>query len=460
MATRNLNRKHGNRAGSGLSSDAPFLIKVGFDGREIMTPAQLDSKTKSGKRAGDFKKPSKLMGFLIRRNNVRAKGFGHEIAYDQMEALGYDAEKIKQAMRLQHEAEAGKFLPAMLHIAIPHDAVRAGDHWEYPGVYSEEFEYHNVGRKCHGDGHTAHRRQGDGTTKQMDCKPVGSCGRKDSECCPLSVKGDCKSKARFIFKVWNGDPENEQPLSKEFAWTAKYRLDTTSEYAQLNILTELDRAADATGGRIGGLVGHIYFSLQEKRYIDNRGESRVGKVGQVRLSLDDPQIERRASGESDRIAEQAYKDLPPQPERTEHNEREHVQEPANTPAPEQPETNTTPREADSSSVSPDAIDLGAMTDQQIVGMLRDFIGWSASRTGSSAEAIADELVWFTERGKDYRFSYLDEAMRATGGNGWDWFGDGADDEKQAKRTAKLREIAERIVTEEDFAEWQNAEVGL
>lgn len=451
-------RKYGRKAGSSEAFvEAPYVIKIGYN--------------QGGETGG--KKPGKLPGFLICHNSKAVGDRNFAPALDEMASLGFSEKDIEQAKKDGLRAPAGQFLPLGLRVVIPRDARRIGTgetaRWAFPGTYVEEYQlWGKNGYQCHGDGITAYRRQADHTFKQMECKPVGADGRKDSDCCPFSVKGECRSKSRWIFTLFFEKDGREYPLSKSLGWSATFKLDTTSEYAAMNILDELNAAAERLNGRISGLTGVLFFGVQEKRH---SGGASVGKVGQIRLHLDEDVLDRRESGESERIlagvsetsepsshrrefAErilgrelEVSQDLPQQPEREERQERERVQEPADHPAPDKPETSEA---ADFEGPKPPGPgDVKAMDEAELVAVCREYVEWKSAVSDTPQEDIERDIIFFNAAGKT--------VAPTLSSHGWDYFTQ--ENERHADRIGVLRDqIAPRVVIQADFeAFWAERE---
>lgn len=427
MSNRLQQRKYGREVGNSAAfEETPYVIKIGFN----KVSSGKDERGEEGEKEQRGKTAGKLPGFLLCHNSKAVGAAGYAPAYDEMELLGYSKEKIERAFKLELKAEPAALLPLALRVVIPRDAKRVGEgklaRWEYPGTFVEEFQlWTKNGLACHGDGMTATRRKPDFTTTTIDCKPIGT--DVDANCCPFSVKKDCKCKSRWIFTPFYVDKNGiEQPISRSLGWQAAAKLDTTSDYAQLAILEELDRAADFLNGNIRGLTGTLFFGVHEKRH--SKG-SVVGKVGQVRLRLDQDQIDRRASGESERIsaaivsAPSRVESLPtPEPA----TDPLATSAPADDPAPNEPERATD---------TPPVMDAFAMSDEELLETLGAYV---ASRSGSSPDA-AKEIVWFNMNG-NRKCPPLD------------WF---LSDEPNAQKIgrARLREICAREFQADEFKAW-------
>ncbi|GAG41820.1 unnamed protein product, partial [marine sediment metagenome] len=209
---------------------------------------------------------------------------------------------IAEAKKGELKAREG-VLPTELHVIIQNDARRDdnGD-WEYPGVFAESYEcFAKVGVLCTGNGHKAMRRQDDGTQKEEVCVPEGATGTTPDEWCKYSTgkagaNMKCKSHSRLtvcVFVVKVIDEERiPVPLSESLGISARYRIDTHSDYNAIRVQETLDGAADQLDGHIGGLTGILKFQRQSKRMPEG---SKVASapVGQISLHLSPEDIRRQ-----------------------------------------------------------------------------------------------------------------------------------------------------------------------
>ena len=269
-----LRRRRGLDGKSTHASGATHVIKIGFS-----TP---------GNKGG--KQPHKLAGFLIYHDAIGPDN-KPVIDYEGMSRLGVEKAAIEEAMAKELKAPDG-LLPTELHVRIKNDAHRNDDgDWEYPGVFAESLEcFGKVGVFCSGNGHLAMRRHGDGTKKEVRCVPEGADATKPKDWCLYSVgQGHdgmkCKSHSRLTVCVFVVGPDGlPDPLAPLLGVSARYRLDTHSDYNAIRIQQELDGAADQLNGRIGGLTGILKFHRQSKRTPEGSAVASA-VVGQVSLHL-------------------------------------------------------------------------------------------------------------------------------------------------------------------------------
>lgn len=274
-------RKFGKDGDSLHASGASHVIKIGFDAREL----------KPAKDRGQHPIPGKLRGFLICRDTLDQNGL-LMVDLPAMAKYNVDSASIQKAKSGQLKAEAG-YLPAELRFVLMYDAIQTSDgHWSYPGTFGEEYElWGKMGRMCHGDGEKAHRRQDDGTRREIECVPNGKDGARCEDFCPFSVKGECKAKSRLILCLLTQIDGKPKPLDDVLGWDARFRFDTSSENNPLRILGELDAAANKLNGNIAGIPGTLVFAVQRKR--TGNVNAPVGIVGQVMFSLSEVAIRQR-----------------------------------------------------------------------------------------------------------------------------------------------------------------------
>ena len=276
---RNVARKYGREnVAQGIEAvNAQRRIKMGF-------------KRKSGSK--EF--PARYPGFVIVYDTLEEGKV--KIDWEAMKALGnYDENSIKLAQQKQLNAPNGT-LPMTLNFRIRRDAIWSGDHWEYPGLYSESHQMWNkLGRQCYGDGNRATWKNKDCTTQQVVCNPVGKTGCAANDFCQNSVEGDCKPLSRValsLFAVKDGKP---QPLSREIGMDGVYQLDTTSEYNAISFLNELDAVSDVLAdhehgiARIRNICGKLTFSIVKRRKPDGGAVATCS----VKMVIDEESVRRR-----------------------------------------------------------------------------------------------------------------------------------------------------------------------
>lgn len=277
-----------------MTSNTSHVVKIGH------------SVEKISKRTGKpYKGPGKLNGFLICRDTRDTDG-NFVVDEKAMLRLGkrFDAKAIAEAKQKEFDARDG-ILPRELHFAIPSDSTRVpGNGWEHPGTFTEGYQcWTKEGLLCSGDGEQASRKQGNGTQRQGPCVPVGKEGAAPKTFCSESVAGDCKHKCRLTLSLFvvgeNGEPE---PLSRSLSWSARYRLETTSEAAAMRAGEELDRAAELLDGHLHGITGVLVFARQSKR--TGKVKIPVGITGQIMFMLSEPDIARREQQLHNRYVEQ------------------------------------------------------------------------------------------------------------------------------------------------------------
>lgn len=279
-------RRHGVTGDSVHAMQASHVIKIGFD-----------SRAKGADRPG----PGKLPGFLICRNSLDGEA---KLIVDMacMSKLGYTAEQIQQAKKLQLSSPGG-LLPTELHFVLANDAHKHNGVWQYGGTFAEEYEsWAGMGLFCHGDGCTAKRRVSGGATIEIACIPHGREGTTPEQWCPISVEGKCKGRSRTVLSLYHpgarGAPE---PLSDAFGWQARFRFDTSSETNAIRILAALDAAADRLQGNLHAIPGVFSFMINRKRTGKESGAT-VGIVGQVNFVLNEEAMsDREREMRNDRI---------------------------------------------------------------------------------------------------------------------------------------------------------------
>jgi hypothetical protein len=447
MATTGMIQRHPyDRGGdtSAIHRPTSHLIKIGFDARALLTPAQ--AKEKKGKI------PGKLPGFAIFRNTDNPGGYGRLPEHEVMTALGYPLENLAKAMRSGMNATPGELLPLELMIAIPRNAARtAAGGWTFPGVLASQYQcYDKAGLFCFGDGVSASRKQGDGTRSEIACVPKGTMAT-DAQCCKFSVSGACKVRMKFTCQLITPDGKFVSRLGD----MARFAIESTSDYSLIDIHDALVDAANRLDGRIGGLRGYLIYSVQERRRADG-----VGKAPAISLVLDEEQIERRITGESERIAAQmeAAAEEIHDPESAEPTRPPSAPDsvPAAVaaspaPSPEREDGEVEGANANApDDAAPQPIDLDAVADDELVTLLRSYVDWLASRSGASPDEVAAANIWFNQAGQRYDVTRFKET--------WAWFT--AEVATRDKRSAKLREIAERVTADEAWSEFWAEAVAL
>lgn len=242
------------------------------------------------------KLPTRLKGFLVTQGR-RANGY-HNICYDIMAALGYDAATVKTAYG-QHSKAPDDCLPTSLAIAIASNAVRDGDGWRFPGMHNETYAYWKsdggtMRCECSGDGETASRLQSDGSRQEIECVPVGRAGAEPESFCPYSVKNDCKDQGGLIVILMELDQsladDNPDLPTWRFmrplraAGDARFRFRTTSEHSLIQIAGELENAAEVLDGKLYGLRGTLHFSM--RKTVTGTGQSTKVPFVQLRLNIE------------------------------------------------------------------------------------------------------------------------------------------------------------------------------
>lgn len=307
-------RRYGRKQGGPQSGVSTHSIKIGWT-----------KNTKDNRN----KRPSKLPGFLICRDS-RGDDGKPIIDYDSMMKLGCDSASIDQA--IQKEIKAVGKLPTKLDVALVANAERDKDgNWRFPGTFDEQYEcWSKAGLFCYGDGETASRRDEEGGRFSLPCVPVGT-ERIDGESyCPYSVDGSCKSHMRFSCIVFYTDEKGRcHGLSSAFGQSARYRLDSTSEYISMRLYDELSRAANRLDGWISGITGSLVFSVQQRRTGNPSGHA-VGDCGNIALILNETDIAARETEAWNRkiAAPRPYKQLVDdsglEQDETEHTDAEHT----------------------------------------------------------------------------------------------------------------------------------------
>lgn len=273
MVTRIKRANRRNDRGSDVVGKTPatHIIKIGW----------------KGTRGGQGQElPLKLNGFLICRDDVDPQSKRMRIDYPAMERLGYLEAQIKMALQ-KHWHAPDECLPHKLRFIIMADARREEDAWVYPRTMSEGYQcYTRQGLYCHGDGQHASRKADKGGRVQLECVPVGKAGANPSDYCPYSVAGDCRYNFRLTVCLYYTGPDGRPtPLSPELGESARYRLDSTSEFAGPEAFAQLDAAADRVRGLLNGITGTMTFQPKWR----HTGTGRV-IVGHVLIQLDEASI--------------------------------------------------------------------------------------------------------------------------------------------------------------------------
>ena len=299
-------RRYGRDGTGPHATGASHIIKIGFDGRELLTQQQLQGR----KDKGAHPIPGKLAGFLLCRDTLD-QGNMLVVDMEAMRKYGATPESIKDAKQQQLKASAG-LLPTALHFVLAADARREHGRWLYPGTFAEEYEtWGKLGRFCHGDGVAASRRQDDGTRKEIECVPKGRDGKPAKEWCPYSVEGTCRAHSRLLLCLFHPNPKTQipMPVSDSLGWEARFRFDTASEYNPIDFLAALDAAADRLHGNLAGIPGTLIFNIKRRR--TGNDAAPVGIVGQVQMALSEREIAKRERELWERQLEQGRVDALP-----------------------------------------------------------------------------------------------------------------------------------------------------
>ena len=253
-------------------------------------------------------KPGRLPGFLITRDTLGPDG-RWVIDWPAMRLLGdYTPEKFAAVWKHQDTLAAPlDLLPQTLRFVLMNDALVVPGGFAYPGTIAEEYQVWNgQGRFCHGDGETASRKRGDGGVDRIQCNPIGKIDC--TEFCPFSLRGECKSRSRLLLCLYTLDPEGQRLLlAPTLGETARYRLETSSEYNAIGILEVLDRVAERLYAPdlwpstvwMKYLTGVLTFSIR-KRQSPKGGKVKVQQIG---FSIDESAIvarEQEIQGERER----------------------------------------------------------------------------------------------------------------------------------------------------------------
>lgn len=278
MSGRLLSRKWGRDLASISAQSTTHVIKIGWDAREPKAQRPV---------------PGKYNGFVICRD--RLGNDGQLVTDDACMARllsGWKPEHLAAARRDGMKAPDA-LLPKTLRFILLRDAIRdGGEYWRYPDTAHEALEcWDTSGLFCFGDGVNAKRRdpQIPGGRFPMDCNPVGKPGIPAASTCPKSADGSCKQHLRVLLCLWiagpNGQPE---PLCRELGWDARFRLDTSSGYAGLRLISALDAASDRVRGQIRWLTGAVSFAVQKKRHAAG-----VGLTQQIMFALSEHDLQKR-----------------------------------------------------------------------------------------------------------------------------------------------------------------------
>ena len=259
---------------------------------------KIGTKKKSAK---GVEYPEQLNGFLICHMNLDANN-KPVIDYTAMEMLGATKEVVDKAVAA---GRRGVGLPNELHFFIQANATRNGDEWEYPGFQEQYTCYDAEGKFCEGNGSRAKQRQPNKTVKDVICNPAG-CADLDSgeQYCPYSINSQEKDKRQkmcnyqysLFVSLFVPDEETGAPvpLNRSVGFGARYGLQSGSETCGMEILQELDAAANYLDGNIHEITGILYFGKKRKHYF---GPGKQGKevaiVPQVYMVLSPVGISQR-----------------------------------------------------------------------------------------------------------------------------------------------------------------------
>jgi len=388
--------------------------------------------------------PAKLPGFLIHLDTLDEN---NKFVLDQ-EAMGFYGvtdEDIALAKSKGTKAPVGT-LPTALHFYLPKNAERQPDgSWDFPGIFSAAYQcWEKDGLFCEGDGDQANRRQKDGTTKKVSCCPAGVEAVEGETYCPHSVEGKCKSHMRLIVTlsqgIKNGDPK---PLSRALGFDARYRFETSNDTSEIQMLSVLKSAAERTEGRIGWISGTLTYVVRGRRRAPG-SDMAVSMVGQVVMSLSEMDIAYKEQQTHNRFVEMANAGqgaLPaPVAEETAPINAEalvydNAPEPdPNEPPPEEPvdvEAEVVAEAAPTvEAEAEEPISIRNATFDQLKTALTDYLG---------QHDLEMREVAFYDHGKDYSGEPLRIQI-----NNWDWFNEGATDQKKLNRQEHLRDICELL----------------
>lgn len=254
---------------------ATHVIKIGFNAGQ-----------------GEKISPGKLNGFLIYHDKLDNQN-RLMIDYDAMARLGFSADSIQQALQGGFKADP-MLLPQELRFVIMSDAkLIAAGRWEYPGLVDESYEcYSKTGLFCFGNGEAAHRKDKSGARIRITCNPIGKSEVEPNDFCPYSVDKSCKLHYRLVIMLYTIGQDGKNVLvSPALGAQARFRLDSTSEYASADIFQQLDAAAGRVKGRLNGITGVLLFQKKGRR----TGSENFSKsiVGHVAFKLDEESIRRR-----------------------------------------------------------------------------------------------------------------------------------------------------------------------
>ncbi len=231
-----------------------------------------------GKKPGETGFPVRLGGLLVCRDSV-GPDKRPLIDFGAMAMLGYDKAKVTKALTAGEKPQG--LLPTELHFRLPYDLDVVDGQVDLSNIYREELQYNTKKfRYCYGNGVTAMRMHSAGHYEQVACIPAGSGGNE----CEFSKQGKCKCKFRILTSLFvpgkNGDPVS---LSKAFNWEARYRFDSTSHPAAMEMIAELVRATKIVGGSLYNLTGIMAWQRHHARKGPEGGAVIVPRVS-IRLS--------------------------------------------------------------------------------------------------------------------------------------------------------------------------------